>query len=86
VGFGKPIGSAGYPTVFVWGAVNGGKRGLYRSTDAGASWARINDDAHQYGGPGNGEFVSGDMNTEGLVYMSTVGRGIVYGAPAGTRR
>jgi photosystem II stability/assembly factor-like uncharacterized protein len=66
--------------VFIWGAV-GGKRGLYRSTDAGASWIRVNDDAHQFGGPGNAQFVVGDMNTEGRVYMSTVGRGIVYGTP-----
>jgi photosystem II stability/assembly factor-like uncharacterized protein len=81
VGFGKPMSWASYPTVFIWGAVNGGKRGLYRSTDQGASWIRINDDAHQFGGPGNAQFVVGDMNIEGVVYMSTVGRGIVYGAP-----
>jgi hypothetical protein len=60
------------------------KRGIYRSTDAGASWIRINDDAHQFGGPGNGQFVNGDMNTEGVVSMSTVGRGVVYGAPVTT--
>ena len=82
VGFGKAPAGASYPTVFIWGAAGGGKRGLYRSVDAGASWTRINDDAHQFGGPGNGQFVVGDMNTEGVVYMSTVGRGIVYGAPA----
>lgn len=82
VGFGKTLTGASYPTVFIWGAVGSGKRGLYRSADAGASWTRINDDAHQFGGPGNGQFVVGDMNTEGMVYMSTVGRGIVYGAPA----
>ena len=81
VGFGKAMSWASYPTVFIWGAVNGGKRGLYRSTDQGASWIRINDDTHQFGGPGNAQFVVGDMNTEGVVYMSTVGRGIVYGAP-----
>ena len=81
VGFGRAMRGANYPTVFIWGAVKGGQRGLYRSTDAGAHWVRINDDAHQYGGPGNGEFVVGDMNTEGLVYMSTVGRGVVYGLP-----
>lgn len=81
VGFGKTMTGASYPTVFIWGSVDGGKRGLYRSTDAGASWIRINDDAHQFGGPGNGQFVVGDMNTEGRVYMSTVGRGIVYGTP-----
>jgi hypothetical protein len=85
VGFGKAFAGASYPTVFIWGAAGGGKRGLYRSADAGASWIRINDDAHQFGGPGNGQFVVGDMNTEGVVYMSTVGRGIVYGAPASTR-
>lgn len=82
VGFGKAIGGAAYPTVFIWGEAHGGPRGVYRSTDAGASWQRINDDAHQFGGPGNGEFVMGDMNVEGRVYMSTVGRGIVYGMPA----
>jgi hypothetical protein len=80
VGFGKAMGGSAYPTVFIWGSV-GGKRGLYRSTDAGASWIRVNDDAHQFGGPGNAQFVVGDMNTEGRVYMSTVGRGIVYGTP-----
>lgn len=85
VGFGKTVAGASYPTVFIWGSVDGGKRGLYRSTDAGASWIRINDDAHQFGGPGNGQFVVGDMNTEGVVYMSTVGRGIVYGAPVTTQ-
>jgi xyloglucan-specific exo-beta-1,4-glucanase len=56
-------------------------RGLFRSTDEGASWTRINDDAHQYGGPANGNFVISDMNTFGVVYMSTVGRGIVVGRP-----
>ena len=85
VGFGKALAGASYPTVFIWGAAGGGKRGLYRSADAGASWIRINDDAHQFGGPGNGQFVVGDMNAEGVVYMSTVGRGIVYGAPASAR-
>ena len=45
----------------------------------------MNDDAHQYGGPGNGNFVQGDMNNFGVVYMSTVGRGLVVGAPEGTK-
>jgi hypothetical protein len=39
---------------------------------------------HQFGGPGNGNFVQGDMNTFGVVYMSTVGRGLIVGAPEGT--
>ena len=80
IGFGKAATGSNYPTVFIWGTVNG-VRGLFRSTDTGASWTRINDDAHQYGGIGNGRFVVGDMNTFGVVYMSTEGRGIVFGAP-----
>jgi xyloglucan-specific exo-beta-1,4-glucanase len=85
VGFGKAPSGKSYPTVFIWGTVGSGKRGIYRSSDAGASWVQVNDDMHEYGGPGNGEFVTGDMNVEGRVYMSTVGRGIVYGAPGVTR-
>ncbi|HEU6455441.1 MAG TPA: RICIN domain-containing protein [Roseateles sp.] len=83
VGFGKAMGGSSYPTVFIWGTVGSGKRGIYRSTDAGANWVRINDDIHQFGGPGNGHLVAGDMNTEGRVFMSSVGRGLIYGTPAG---
>jgi len=81
VGFGKAAPGASYPTVYIWGEV-GGVRGVFRSTDSGANWLRINDDAHQYGGPGDAQFVLGDMNTYGVVYMSTAGRGIVFGKPA----
>jgi hypothetical protein len=80
VGFGIAASGANYPTIFIWGTINN-VRGLYRSTDQGASWVRVNDDAHEYGGPGNGQFVQGDMNVFGRVYMSTAGRGVVYGSP-----
>lgn len=83
VGFGKEASGSSYPTIYIWGTVNNVK-GLFRSTDQGASWVRVNDDAHEYGGPGNGQFVVGDMNVFGRVYMSTAGRGIVYGGPATT--
>ncbi len=78
VGFGKEAPGKSYPTLFIYGTVNG-VLGVHRSTDEGATWTRINDDAHEYGGPGNGQFVQGDMNVFGRVYMSTVGRGLVYG-------
>jgi hypothetical protein len=81
VGVGKAAPGAAYPTLYIWGTV-GAVHGLLRSTDMGATWVRVNDDDHEYGGPGNGQFVSGDMNTYGTVYMSTVGRGIVYGMRA----
>lgn len=79
VGFGAPAPGASTPAVYIWGSAGGGPRGVYRSSDGGASWLRINDDAHEYGGPGNGQFVIGDANVYGRVYMSTAGRGIVYG-------
>ncbi|QJB39025.1 T9SS type A sorting domain-containing protein [Chitinophaga oryzae] len=78
VGFGVAAPGANYPAIYIWGTINN-SRGVYRSTDQGASWVRVNDDAHEYGGPGNGQFVQGDMNVFGRVYMSTAGRGIVYG-------
>jgi hypothetical protein len=81
VGFGKAVAGASYPTVYIWGTVSG-VLGVYRSTDTGATWVRVNDDSHEYGGPGNGQFVMGDMNTFGVVYMSTAGRGIAFGKPA----
>jgi len=80
VGFGKAAPGASYPAVYIWGSV-GGVRGVHRSLDGGASWTRVNDDAHQYGGPGDGQFIVGDMNRYGWGYMSTAGRGIVYGHP-----
>lgn len=65
--------------MYMWGKANGGSLGLYASFDSGVTWTKINDDEHQFGGPGNGEFVMGDMNKFGRVYMSTTGLGIVYG-------
>ena len=83
VGFGKAATGKTFPTVYAWGTVNK-IEGIYRSIDAGATWVRINDDAHEFGGTANGEFVIGDMNTFGTVYMSTAGRGVVYGVESGS--
>jgi xyloglucan-specific exo-beta-1,4-glucanase len=82
VGFGKAAQGTTYPAVYIWGTVNG-VRGVHRSTNAGASWVRVNNDNQEFGGPANGQFVMGDMNTYGLVYMSTAGRGVAYGKPSG---
>lgn len=78
VGIGKMKTGASYPTIYIWGTVNG-VTGVFRSINEGVDWTRVNDDAHEFGGPGNGNFIVGDMNTFGRVYMSTAGRGIVYG-------
>jgi hypothetical protein len=81
VGIGNAAAGAAYETIFIWGVAgsNSNPLGIYYSTDKAASWKRMNDDKHQYGGPGNGAFVQGDMNVFGRIYMSTVGRGLVYG-------
>jgi len=76
VGFGKAAAGSTYPAVYIWGTV-GGVRGMFRSTDKGVSWRRINDDAHQYGNMGQGNFVIGDLNVFGRAYRSTEGRGLV---------
>jgi xyloglucan-specific exo-beta-1,4-glucanase len=77
VGFGKAAPDSNYPTVYMFGTV-GSVTGLLRSTDAGATWVRLNDDVHQYGGA---TLVTGDMNIYGQVYMNTMGRGVAYGKP-----
>lgn len=78
VGFGKAAPDAHFPTIYIWGKVET-ITGVFRSIDEGATWERINDDAHQFGSRANGGFIKGDMNVFGRVYMSTAGRGIVYG-------
>lgn len=78
IAFGKTIPGAMYPTLFIWGkpaTVN--SNGMYRSTDRGASWVRVNDDTHEYGGRGNAGLIEGDKNVHGRVYMSSAGRGVV---------
>lgn len=84
VGLGKAAPGTAYPTLFLWGAAAHGPIGMYRSTDKGASWIRINDAAHQFGGVGNGQLVRGDWNVFGRVYMSSAGRGLIYGEPGST--
>jgi len=82
VGFGKAAPGSNFHTIFIWGTING-VQGVHRSTDEGKTWIRVNDDAHEYGGPGNGHFVQGDLNVFGRVFMSTAGRGVAMGNETG---
>ena len=81
MGFGAPKEKGGYPAIYVFATV-GKVTGVFGSDDKGKTWTRVNDDGHEYGGLANGEFVMGDMNTYGVVYMSTAGRGIAARVPS----
>jgi hypothetical protein len=77
VGFGHPAPGQQHPAVYLSGKVRG-VSGLFRSDDGGARFARINDDAHQFGGP---NIIIGDPRVYGRVYIAGGGRGILYGEP-----
>ncbi|MBE1161930.1 WD40/YVTN/BNR-like repeat-containing protein [Dyella acidiphila] len=81
-GFGHPAPGSQLPTLFA-AAQRGSVHGLYRSTDGGAHWLRINDDRHQYG---RISLVTGDPRIFGRVYFAGSGRGVFYGDPGGTRQ
>ncbi|WP_276500148.1 T9SS type A sorting domain-containing protein [Terrimonas pollutisoli] len=81
IGIGKAMPGSNYPTVFIWGTVSG-VTGLFRSTDQGVTWLRLNDDAHQFAGA---PLLIGDMNVAGRVFMSAGGgRGLIYWEPTGS--
>jgi xyloglucan-specific exo-beta-1,4-glucanase len=75
VALGKAKAGATYSAaVYVVGVVNG-VWGVYRSDDGGATWARFNDDAHQFGGIG---VIAADQNVYGRLYITGNGRGVLY--------
>lgn len=83
VGYGAPEKEGDVNALYMYGQPDeSDPEGIYRSTDAGKTWVCINTD-HLYGGTGNGNFLVGDMDEFGKVYMSTVGCGIVYGTMTG---
>jgi hypothetical protein len=75
VGFGMAMSNTTYPTIFISGNVNN-VVGIFRSTDKGATFQRINDKNHQWGFIGT---VIGDPRVFGRVYLGTNGRGVIYG-------
>ncbi|MGC4088869.1 MAG: hypothetical protein QM756_13405 [Polyangiaceae bacterium] len=77
VGFGATMPGKKYPSIYLSGKVSG-VSGFFRSDDEGATFSRINDDQHQYGGA---NVIIGDPRKPGRVYVAPGGRGIVYGDP-----
>jgi photosystem II stability/assembly factor-like uncharacterized protein len=76
IGFGKAAPGHRYPALYSSARI-GGVRGIFRSDDAGAHWVRVNDDRHQYAWTGSA--ITGDPRVYGRVYVSTNGRGVIYG-------
>jgi xyloglucan-specific exo-beta-1,4-glucanase len=72
---GKAKAGAAYSAaVYVVGVMNG-VWGVYRSDDAGATWQRFNDDAHQFGGI---NLMAADQNVYGRIYTAGGCRGLFY--------
>jgi photosystem II stability/assembly factor-like uncharacterized protein len=80
IGFGRPVEASQNSTLFLSGKI-AGEVGIFRSTDEGRNWLRIDDSMHHYGFVG---VISGDPKVFGRVYLGTNGRGIPYGDPAGS--
>jgi photosystem II stability/assembly factor-like uncharacterized protein len=75
LGFGKAAPGATYSALYAVGA-DAKADGFFRSDDAGKTWVRIDDPAHQYGWI---RTLTGDPRVYGRVYLATGGRGIIYG-------
>jgi hypothetical protein len=73
VSFGKPSLTSTALTIYIGGSV-GNVLGVFRSTDGGNTWIRVDDANHGYGYI---EMVQGDPRVFGRVYLGTGGRGII---------
>jgi photosystem II stability/assembly factor-like uncharacterized protein len=82
LGFGAPAPGRKHSALYLAGKL-GDLKGLFRSDDCGATWLRINDEAHQFGSLGH---VTGDPRIFGRVYFATGGRGVFYGDPTPSSR
>ncbi|MDT0571883.1 RICIN domain-containing protein [Streptomyces sp. DSM 3412] len=81
LGFGKAKPGTNYQALYLIGTVKD-VTGVFRSTDKGATWLRVNDEAHQWGAIGGTGVITGDPDTYGRVYVGTNGRGLQYGDPS----
>lgn len=81
VTLGKAAPGASYHSIYVWGLVQVGNAeldGLFRSTDRGESFVRVDDDRHRFG---NLQAISADPLAYGCIFLAPRGRGIVMGQP-----
>ena len=79
-GMGKAEREGGCPTMYINGILNG-EYGFWRSSDEGASFARINTSKQMYG---DIRSITGDPRLYGRVYIATGSRGVLWGDPIET--
>ncbi|MGN0621901.1 MAG: WD40/YVTN/BNR-like repeat-containing protein [Porcipelethomonas sp.] len=77
MGFGAPEKDGDYMVIYAMGDNEKDGDGIYRSTDKGETWERINDEHHLFGNLTHS--ITGDSTIYGRVYFATNGRGIVMG-------
>jgi hypothetical protein len=78
IAFGAPATGSATLTIYLGGQV-GGTQGVFRSSDYGNTWVRIDDSQHEYGYL---NVIQADPRIFGRVYLGTGGRGIIYGDSA----
>lgn len=76
--WGAPATGTSTPTVYSYGTISGIK-GLYRSTDLGVNWDRIDNGTQVF--PAGVKALAGDRQVFGRIYVGTGGRGVLYGQP-----
>ncbi|MEO5933375.1 MAG: hypothetical protein ABIQ08_07470 [Duganella sp.] len=69
-----PAGAKFSASLYVVGVING-QWGVHRSDDAGVTWQRYNDDAHQYGGISK---LAASHTFPGRLFITGAGRGVLY--------
>ncbi len=77
-GFGKPIDTSTYPTIFLAGKYLG-QYGIWRSTDDATTWQRVAD--YPMGIMDTVQTIAGDPSIFGKVYIGFGGIGFTYGQP-----
>lgn len=77
IGFGAGQNDGDPQTIYAMGSVEGLGDGIFRSTDSGQTWDKINDNNHLFGNLTKS--ITGDSDIFGRVYFATNGRGIVKG-------
>jgi xyloglucan-specific exo-beta-1,4-glucanase len=77
-GLGKAAPGSSWTTLYAKGGMDG-VDGLFRSTDGGATWKRINDGSQRWGN--EIKAITGDPQTFGRVFVGTGGRGVLVGQP-----